>query len=287
MMTADQVDYVSGRTRLYGIVGHPIEQVRSPEMFTAEFRGRGHDAILLPFHVRPDDFEDVVPALLRIPNLDGLIFTIPFKQRAMQLASEIGPNARLVGAINALARAGDGGWNAEIFDGLGCVEAFRRRGVSFAGCHVMLIGAGGAGSAIGVAIAHERPAHMRVFDPDASRLAELAAKIRLVDPHIEIEAGPPKHEGYDILLNASPVGMLGDAGLPIDADRFGPGLMVFDAIVKPETTPLLALAQASGCAVVRGREMMRGQISRMTDFFGVLRSGRRLSTTDDAGGNQP
>lgn len=270
-MITDQVDYVSGRTRVYGIVGHPIEQVRSPEMVTAEFRARGHDAILLPFHVLPDDFDTVVPALLRMPNLDGLIFTIPFKQRAMALAGEIGPNARVVGAINALARGAGGQWRAEIFDGLGCVEGFRRRGVSFAGKRVMLIGAGGAGSAIAVAIAHEGPARMRLFDPETDRLTDLAGKIRSLDPGIAVETGPARHEGYDILLNASPVGMLDDARLPIEADRFAQSLIVFDAIVKPDTTPLLGLAEACGCTVIRGREMMRGQIARMVDYFGVPR----------------
>jgi len=264
----DQVEYVSGRTRLYGIVGHPIEQVRSPEMFTAEFVSRRADAIMLPFHVLPEDFETVVPALMKMPNLDGLIFTIPFKQRAMALADEIGPNARIVGAINALARRPDGGWQAEIFDGLGCVEGFRRRGILFAGKRVMLIGAGGAGSAIAVAIAHEGPEHMRLFDLDQARVSDLADKVRAVDGNITVESGDPAHDGFDILLNASPVGMLEDSRLPIAADRFSPRLTVFDAIVKPETTPLLALAESSGCTTVRGREMMRGQIARMTDFLG-------------------
>jgi shikimate dehydrogenase len=266
---ADQVDYVSGRTRLFGIVGHPIEQVRSPEMFTAEFVRRGAGAILLPFHVLPEDFELVVPALMKMSNLDGLIFTIPFKQRAMTLTDDIGPNARIVGAINALARQPGGGWKSEIFDGIGCVEGHRRRGITFAGKRVMLIGAGGAGSAIAITIAHEAPAFMRLFDLDPVRVGELAERVRAVDSRITVETGTPQHEGFDVLLNASPVGMLEDARLPIVADRFSPSLTVFDAIVKPETTPLLALAEASGCITVRGREMMRGQISRMTDFFGI------------------
>jgi len=264
----DEVDFVSGKTRLFGIVGHPIEQVRSPEMFTAEFARRGHDGILLPFHVLPADFDTVVPALMRMPNLDGLIFTLPYKQRATALAAAIGPNARVVGAVNALARRG-GSWSAEMFDGVGCVEGFRRRGLTFAAKRVMLIGAGGAGSAIAVAIAHEAPAAIRLFDLDDARVGTLAAKVRSVDARIRVVTGAPRHEGFDVLLNASPVGMLDDPRLPIEAKRFDPSLVVFDAIVKPETTPLLALAEACGCTVVRGREMMRGQITRMTDFFGI------------------
>ena len=73
----------------------------------------------------------------------------------------------------------------------------------------------------------------------------------------------------DILLNASPVGMLDDARMPISVGRFDPKLVVFDAIVKPEMTPLLQLAAASGCTFIQGRQMMLGQISKMTDYFGI------------------
>ena len=263
-----EVDYISGKTRLYGIVGHPIAQVRSPEMFTASFKARGADAILVPFHVLPDDFDQVVPSLMAMPNLDGLIFTIPYKQKAMALAQEIGVQAQRVGAVNAMARQSHETWKAEIFDGLGCVEAFRRRGLSFAGKRVMLIEAGGAGSAIAVAIAHEKPRAMRIYDIDTDRALQLFHKITQVDASIQADFAEPTVRDMDILLNASPVGMLDDARSPIDLHGAAPSLVVFDAIVKPEQTPLLTLADAAGCVVVRGREMMLGQIARMTDYFG-------------------
>ena len=266
-MEHDEVSFVSGRSRLYGIIGHPITQVRSPEMVTAEFVKRGHHGIFVPFHVEPHDFEASTRALLRMPNLDGLVFTIPYKQRAMALATRIEPNAQTVGAINALARDGKEGWKGEIFDGLGCVEGFRRRGIGFAGKRVTLIGAGGAGSAIAVAIAHEKPAAMRLFDLNTRRVEDLAARIRHLA--IEVEVGMPVIEDCDILLNATPTGMLDDQRLPLAVERLPPWLVVFDAIVMPETTPLLALAEACGCVTVRGREMMRGQIARIVDFFGV------------------
>ena len=267
MEMPDEVDYVSGKTRLFGIVGHPIEQVRSPEMFTAEFRRRGCDAILVPLHVLPDDFDAALPHLLRLQNLGGLVFTIPFKVRACAFAEVMGGQGRVVGAINALSRGADGRWHADIFDGLGCVEAFRRRDLGFAGKRVMLIGAGGAGSAIAVAIGYECPASLRIFDVDAERATALGQKVARANPGLNVFAGAPTTEGIDILLNASPVGMLGDARLPFDTSALPRELIVFDAIVKPERTPLLALAEDCGCTTVYGREMMRGQISRMVDFF--------------------
>jgi len=271
---AQAVELVSGRTRVLGIVGDPIEQVRSPEMFTAEFRRRGRDAVLVPIHVRPGDFDACLPGLLRIANLDGLIFTIPYKARAIGLADTLGPSAQIVGAINALARDGQGRWKAEIFDGIGCVEAFRRRGLSFARRRVLLLGAGGAGSAIAVAIASEHPRSLRIHDPDAARAAALVAKVRQVDARIDVETGEPLLADIDVLLNASPVGMLSEARTPIEVARLPRDLVVFDAVVSPERTPLLALAEGCGCTTIYGREMMRGQIDAMVDFFSYAAPGQ-------------
>lgn len=267
MTPTDQVDYVSGATRLFGIVGHPIAQVRSPEMITAELTSRGHDAVLVPMHVLPDDFDACLPQLLRVRNLGGLVFTIPFKARACALADELGAQARAVGAINTLARGADGRWRGDIFDGQGCVEAFRRRGISFRDRRVMVLGAGGAGSAIAVAIGFERPATLRIFDVDVERARTLVEKVARASPGLAVTAGAPTTEGVDILLNASPVGMLDDARLPLEVAALPRELVVFDAIVSPSRTPLLALAEQSGCTIVRGREMMQGQIARMVDFF--------------------
>jgi shikimate dehydrogenase len=263
----DEVDFVSGRTRVYGIVGDPIEQVRSPEMITAEFVRRGIDALMIPVHVRPADFDGCLAQLKRVQNLDGLVFTIPYKRAAVALADDIGVHARTIGAINALARRPKGRWAGDIFDGMCCVEAFRPRCYEVRGQRLMLLGAGGAGAAIGVAMAHEHPGSMRLYDIDAQRAAELAASIRTIDPAIDVEVGVPVTTGIDILLNASPVGMLTDPRMPVDISAIEPRVIVFDAIVKPEPTKLLALAQARGCRTVFGREMMRGQISKIVDFF--------------------
>jgi len=263
----DEVNYVSGRHRVYGIVGHPIEQVRSPETVTAEFVKAGHEGILVPLHVLPDDFECTVAGLLRMPNLGGLIFTVPYKQRAVALANSLGRNAQVVGAINVIARDGTGGWKGEMFDGVGCVEGFRRRGIAFKGKRVTLISLGGAGSALAVAIAHEAPAALRLSDIDAAKAERVALRLRHINPHIDIDVGAPSLEDRDILLNATPVGMLGDPRLPIAADRLPQALTVFDAIVKPDTTPLLKLAEASGCTIVRGREMMAGQMWRIAEYL--------------------
>jgi len=100
----DQVEFINGKTRLYGIVGDPIEQVRSPEMVTWEMQRRQHNAVLVPLHVAREEFDSVMTDIMRIRNLDGLIFTIPFKVKAASLAKSLGPQATQIGAINALKK---------------------------------------------------------------------------------------------------------------------------------------------------------------------------------------
>ena len=263
----NQVDFVNGKTRVYGIVGDPIEQVRSPEMVTWEMQKRDHNAVLIPMHIARDEFDTVIPHIMRMRNLDGLIFTIPFKAQAIALAKTLGPQASQIGAINALKKHSNGAWSGEIFDGIGCVEAFKQRGITLQDKRLQLIGLGGAGSAICVALAYEKPKLLRLFDINAQTTERMAKMVNTISPQTVVEVGLPLAEGIDILLNASPVGMLSDARLPLAVEQFKKELIVFDAIVMPENTPLLSLAQDCGCQVVRGREMMLGQISKIVDYF--------------------
>ena len=263
----NQVDFVNGKTRVYAIVGDPIEQVRSPEMVTWEMQKRDHNAVLIPMHIARDEFDTVMPHIMRMRNLDGLIFTIPFKAQAIALAKTLGPQASQIGAINALKKHSNGAWSGEIFDGMGCVEAFKQRGITLQDKRLQLIGLGGAGSAICVALAYEKPKLLRLFDINAQTTERMAKMVNTISPQTVVEVGLPLAEGIDILLNASPVGMLSDARLPLAVEQFKKELIVFDAIVMPENTPLLSLAQDCGCQVVRGREMMLGQISKIVDYF--------------------
>jgi shikimate dehydrogenase len=230
-------------------------------------QNRHHNAVLIPMHIARDEFDTVMPHIMRMQNLDGLVFTIPFKAKAIALAKKLGPQATQIGAINALKKHSNGEWSGEIFDGMGCVEAFKRRGISLQDKRLQLIGLGGAGSAICMALAYEKPRLLRLFDINPQTTERMSKMVNTISPQTVVEVGLPNTEGIDILLNASPVGMLSDARMPLPVTQFKKELIVFDAIVMPENTPLLKLAQDCGCTVVRGREMMLGQISKMVDFF--------------------
>jgi shikimate dehydrogenase len=90
-----------------------------------------------------------------------------------------------------------------------------------------------------------------------------------VNPALDVAgAATPRIDDVDVLMNASPVGMLDDPRVPVDIATIDAHVIVFDAIVNPEPTPFLALAQQRGCRVVFGREMMQGQMTRLVEFFG-------------------
>lgn len=262
-----QVDFIQGRTRMFGIIGDPIAQVRSPEMITWEFQRRGVDAVLVPLHVPAADFDGVMPALMRLANFGGFVLTIPFKARALVFADRLGLQAQVLGGINLLVRRSDGAWSGDMLDGMGCVAAFEERQIAIEGQSLMMLGLGGAGGAIACATAARSPGRMRLHDLSAQRCAFIKSCIERISPATVVDIGPPTVDGIDILINATPVGMLSDARLPLDVQSLPQALVVFDAVVMPEQTPLLALAERSGCAVVRGREMMLGQIPRLVDGF--------------------
>lgn len=271
---AGSVDFVDGHTRFYGILGHPIEQVRSPQTFTFELRRRGINAILLPIHIRPDTFDEALPGILKIANLDGLVVTIPHKQSITRHLDRIGPIGELSGGVSIVARTADNNWVGEMFDGNGCVKAILERDVPLRDHHVALLGAGGAGTAIAVALARFGVAKLWVREPNESRLRSLVEKLSRAFPNLQLAVGLPPLETVDVLINASPVGMLDPERIPIEADEIPRHVTVMDAIMDPDRTRLLELAEACGCTTVYGREMLDSQIIAACDFMIACRSRR-------------
>jgi len=264
---ATTVDFVDGRTRVFAIIGHPIEQVRSPQAITHELQRRGRNAILLPFDVAPDAFDEVFRHILSIGNLDGLIITVPHKIRARELCTRVGPLAEMSGSASVIARTADNKWVGELFDGKGCIAAIRNRGVTFDGKRVVLLGIGGAGAGIAVELARQAPAEICIYDPDSVKTAHVIARLRSRFPAQSFAAGMPTLERVDILINASPVGMLDPTRMPVEASRFPPHVIVMDVITDPAPTRLLRTAEESGCVAIYGREMFDTQIAGACDFL--------------------
>ena len=258
---------ITGRTRLYAIVGDPIEQVRSPETFTERFAAMGVDAILVPAHVPADRFDVIVPALLALGNLDGVLVTVPFKPRMAALAARLGTTAQAIGAINALRREADGSWSGDMFDGIGFVRGAQQKGERIRGRRVALYGAGGAGSAIACALADAGAQSIDVIDIDASKANALVGKLSRTFPERRFGVADRLRDGIDMVVNASTVGMRADDGLPADIGPLDPDVLVGDVVVTPKATPMIQHAMRCGCRWVDGNEMHEGQLDAIVDFL--------------------
>ena len=266
--TNDGGRIVDGATRLYCIIGDPVAQTGSPRVFSERFRAAGRNAILVPFHVPAAAFESAVPGIMALGNLDGIIVTVPYKPRMLQFADRILPTAQKVGAVNALRREPDGQWTGDMFDGRGMVRAITTTAGAVAGRNVMLIGAGGAGSAIACALADAGVASITLCEVDTRKARMLAARLAIIAPACTLRIGPATTDGIDLLVNASPVGMKAEDGLPAPLGNLSPHVVVADVVVKDDT-PLLRHARACGCPTVRGEQMMLSQVDEMLAFFGM------------------
>ena len=272
---------ITGATRLYAIIGNPIAQVRSPEVFTEAFAAAGVDAVLVPAQVLPERFDATVPALMGLGNLDGLLVTVPYKARMVPFADRLGQTARLVGAVNALRRESDGTWTGDMFDGAGFVRGAERKGEVLRGRRVALFGAGGAGSAIACGLARAGVESISIIDPQAGRAQALAATLREAFPSCAAASAAALPASVDMIVNASTVGMRAGDGLPGEIGPLSSETLVGDVIISEAPTPIIRHAMRHGCRYVTGRDMHSGQSDALMAFF-VPGAGSSARTATEA-----
>ncbi len=257
---------IDGQTRLYGIVGDPIFQVKSPGGITAQFVARGANAILVPMHVRPCDFDAFMAAMRGLLNLEGLVMTIPHKMSVVKHLDQMTDRVRFLGAANVIRRiAPGGGWAGDVTDGLGMVNALRSSGFDLRGKRALLVGAGGAGSAIALSLIEEGVAELAIHDTLSARRDSLVA--RLKEQGRNVRVGTPDPSGFDLAINATPAGAKANDPLPIDAEKLTSGTFAADVITAPVRTRFLEVAAARGCRTQVGTSMFAGQVDLVAEYL--------------------
>ncbi len=257
---------LSGATRVIAIVGDPIAQVKSPAGVTAALLAHGCNAIVVPMHVAPPDFDQFMRGMQVARNVDGIIATVPHKFAAFQYCATSGENAHLLGAANVLRRNADGTWHGEMLDGLGFVAGMLKAGCALTGQRALLAGAGGAGSAIALALLDVGVSLLAIHDGDAARRDSLIARLARRFPG-KVQAGSADPQGFEVLANATPMGMREGDPLPLDVSQLEPSMFVGDVITVPESTPLLEMARRTGCGTQTGVGMFREVQALMVEFF--------------------
>lgn len=267
MKSHHPTETVSGATTLVGILADPIAHVQTPQRLNAWFRDMGHDAVLVPMHVKANDLERVIEGARKIRNLGGLIVTVPHKEATARLCDRLGEEAAMTGAVNAVQRMPDGRLLGENFDGKGFVGGLLSRGIDPKGHDVLLAGAGGAARAIGFALAREGIGSLVIANRNHDRAQDLAVAIRRSFPLLPIatthdETARP----FSLIVNATTLGMKESDEMPVAESLLRPGLVVAEAVMKPARTKLLVKAEGHGCQVHEGRHMLESQIELLGRF---------------------
>lgn len=260
------IDGYSGATRIYPIIGDPIAQVKSPISMTTGFRARRRDALVVPIHVTGVDADRAIEAFSSMRNVDGFLATVPHKFLAFRHCRTATPRARLLEAANVVRRNSDGSWHGDMVDGLSFVRAAEGKGCRFIGKQVLLSGAGGAGSALGLEMLNAGATALAVHDIDLRRRDMLIAKLSIAHAG-KVRVGSDDPSGFDVVVNATPMGMQHGDPAPIQLDKLSSEQFAGDVITAPELTPLLLAAKASGAAFSTGLDMIRASVDIQVDFF--------------------
>ena len=259
---------ISGTTTLIAHLGYPTFAFKSPLIYNPWFEQNNIDAVVVPMGVKAEDYPQFLKYLFKLTNIRGALVTMPHKVTTTQLVDELTATAKVAGAANAILLREDGTLLADQFDGAGFVRGVERKGFALTGTRALVVGNGGVGSAIAASLAGAGVAALGLFDPSAAASEALAERLKIHYPGIAVTTGSKDPDGYDLVVNATPLGMNDGDPLPVDVDRIKPSMFVGEVVMKQTITPFLQAAQDKGCSVQVGTDMLYEQIPAYLDFFG-------------------
>jgi shikimate dehydrogenase len=259
---------ITGRTTLIAHLGYPTEAFKAPMIYNPYFEKAGVDAVVVPMGVKAEDYSTFLPELFKLVNIRGALVTMPHKVTTVRLAAEVTPTATIAGSANAVLKRPDGSLLADMFDGTGFVRGVARKGRKLQGAGALVVGSGGVGSAIAASLAAAGVSRIGLYDASSAAADALAGRLRQHYPDLEVTTGSNDPAGYDIVVNATPLGMNEGDPLPIDMSRLDPSSFVGEVVMKQAITPFLKAAQERGCETQVGTDMLFEQIPAYLEFFG-------------------
>ena len=275
---------IRGTTALVAHIGWPTHAFKAPLIYNPWFEQAGIDAVVVPMGCRDEHYPAFLRAVFTLENIRGALVTMPHKASTVALLDVRSPAVQIAGACNAVRRDGDGRLVGDLFDGEGFVRGVRRKGCVVAGARALVVGAGGVGSAIAASLAQAGVASIGVFDMRADVAEAIAVRLRSHYPALEVRTGSNDPAGFDIVVNATPLGMNDGDPMPMDVARIASTAFVGEVVMKSEMTAFLKAAAERGCRFQVGSDMLFEQIPAYLEFFGfpsttpdVLRSVARLS----------
>ena len=258
---------IGGTTNLLPLLGYPTKAFKAPLIYNPWFEARGIDAVVVPMGVKPEDYPAVLKSVFMLSNVPAALVTMPHKVTTVGLLDAVTTAVKIAGACNAIVKRPDGSLLGDIFDGTGFTRGLRRKGFVFAGAKCLVAGSGGVGSAIAAALAAEGVAAITTFDSRDEAAQGLALRLRQHYPQLAARTGSNDAAGYDLVVNATPLGLPGDP-LPLDITRLAASTFVGEVVMKAEMTPLLLAAKTRGCRFQIGADMLFEMIPAYLEFFG-------------------
>ena len=279
-MTDSTHSKITGTTTLFGCMAYPAGHVRAPMIFNSIFQEQNLDKVMVAMSVPAEGLAAYVEGLRALTNFKGAAVTIPHKMPLAALCDELGAGAQAAEAVNAVAFTADRRLIGDNFDGEGFVAGLRGenpfnapRDKIFTGKRALLVGAGGAARAIALALSRCVLAQIDITNrtpANAEKAVRLAKKIAPDTPAQSIAAADVDFASYDMVINATPLGLHKEDAMPFDVHSLSADCLVCDIIMVPERTALIDAAEARGLNVHLGRHMLDYQMQLIGEFIGAL-----------------
>lgn len=250
---------ISGKTKVTGLFGYPVEHSLSPAMHNAAFEHLNLDYCYVTFSVRPDLLGDAVKAI-RALSLSGVNVTVPHKENVIPFLDEISEESSFIGAVNTI-KNDNGKLTGYNTDGKGFMQSLSETGIDIRGKKILIVGAGGASRAIGYYLCKEA-SEVHLFDVDDKKANSLKEHLNKLKWNVSLAGARSVKDkdffsGIDIIINATPLGLKPDDPMPVDITLIKNSHVVCDLIYKE--TPLLREANKIGCKTMDGLGMLLWQ----------------------------
>jgi shikimate dehydrogenase len=275
---------INGNTELIAHIGYPTHAFKAPMIYNPYFDHIGVNARVMPMGCQSADYPAFLQAVFTLTNIRGALITMPHKVTTVGLLDRASPTVQVAGSCNAVRKGADGRLEGDMFDGEGFVRGVQRKGLKLVGARALVVGSGGVGSAIAASLAAAGVSALSLFDVHGPSAQGLSERLRQNYPVLEAVVGSSDPAGFDLVVNATPMGMNEGDAMPMDVSRIDRATFVGEVVMRTEMTAFLKAAQLRGCSVQVGSDMLFEQIPAYLEFFGfptttaeVLRSVAKLN----------
>ena len=259
---------IDGHTEVIAHLGYPTHSFKAPLIYNPYFEAAGINALVVPMACRAGSFPRVLKDIFEMDNVRGALITMPHKVSVVALLDEVSAAVRVSGACNAVKRVGTK-LVGDQFDGEGFVRGAMRKGFEARGSRCLVVGCGGVGRPIAASLAQAGAGEIALYDVAPDAAADLAQRLRAHFPKLKVQVATYDPAGFDFVVNATPLGMNDGDALPVDVGRIDAGTFVGDVVMRKQLTPFLAAAEARGCRIQVGTDMLFEMIPPYLEFFGL------------------